>query len=54
VNQTRLEAFCRRHYAALAVGVLLFAAFNLIFRLGREFVTEWDEALYAISATELV
>jgi len=54
VNQTRHEAFCSRHYAALAVGVLLFAAFNLIFRLGREFVTEWDEALYAVSATELV
>ncbi len=54
MNQTRLEAFCSRRYTALAAGVLLFAAFNLIVRLDREFVTEWDEALYAISASELL
>jgi 4-amino-4-deoxy-L-arabinose transferase-like glycosyltransferase len=41
-------------YAALAVGVLCLAALNLFFRLGQEFVTEWDEALYAISATEML
>ena len=32
--------------------VLALAAFNLVFRLDREVVTEWDEALYAISAAE--
>jgi 4-amino-4-deoxy-L-arabinose transferase-like glycosyltransferase len=32
--------------------VLCLAAFNLTFRLGREFVTEWDESLYAVSAWE--
>jgi 4-amino-4-deoxy-L-arabinose transferase-like glycosyltransferase len=41
-------------YAALAAGVLCLAALNLFFRLGQEFVTEWDEALYAISATEML
>jgi 4-amino-4-deoxy-L-arabinose transferase-like glycosyltransferase len=54
VNQTRLEAFCSRRYTALAAGVLLLAACNLFVRLDREFVTEWDEALYAISASELI
>ena len=34
--------------------VLALAAFNLTFRLGREIVTEWDESLYAISASEMV
>jgi 4-amino-4-deoxy-L-arabinose transferase-like glycosyltransferase len=42
------------HYAVLATIVLGLAAFNLTFRLGREFVTEWDESLYAISAKEMV
>ena len=32
--------------------VLALAAFNLGFRLDREVVTEWDEALYATSAAE--
>lgn len=45
--------FCHRHYAALAALVLGLAAFNLSFRLDREFVTEWDESLYAISAWEM-
>ena len=30
------------------------AAFNLLFRLGREGVAEWDESLYAISAWEML
>ena len=46
-------AFCSRRYAALAAAVLGLAAFNLIFRLGREVVSEWDESLYAISALEM-
>ena len=45
--------FCRRHYAVLAALVLGVAAFNLTFRLDREFVTEWDESLYAMSAWEM-
>jgi len=34
--------------------VLVLAAFNLTFRLGSEIVTEWDESLYAITASEIV
>jgi 4-amino-4-deoxy-L-arabinose transferase-like glycosyltransferase len=33
--------------------VLGLAAFNLLFRLGSEVVSEWDESLYAISAWEM-
>ena len=42
-----------RYYPILAGAVLALAAFNLVFRLDREIVTEWDEALYAISAWEM-
>ena len=38
-----VAAFCNRHYAVLAAVVLGIAAFNLLFRLGSEAVTEWDE-----------
>jgi 4-amino-4-deoxy-L-arabinose transferase-like glycosyltransferase len=38
----------------LAAVVLCLAALNLGFRLGNELVTEWDEALYAVSAAEMV
>ena len=38
--------------AAAAAGVLLLAAINLFVRLGQEVVTDWDEALYAITAWE--
>jgi 4-amino-4-deoxy-L-arabinose transferase-like glycosyltransferase len=41
-----------RWFRAGAVLVLALAAVNLFFRLDREVVTEWDEALYAISAAE--
>jgi 4-amino-4-deoxy-L-arabinose transferase-like glycosyltransferase len=41
-----------RYYRPAAMLVLALAAFNLFFRLDREIVTEWDEALYAISAAE--
>jgi 4-amino-4-deoxy-L-arabinose transferase-like glycosyltransferase len=33
--------------------VLGLTAFNLLFRLGHEIVSEWDESLYAISAWEM-
>lgn len=47
-------AFCHRDYALLAIAVLALAAFNLTFRLGSEIVTEWDESLYAITASEII
>lgn len=47
-------AWFERHYRALSALVLVLAAFNLGFRLDREVVTEWDEALYATSASEAV
>lgn len=43
-----------RYYVVFAVAVLGLALFNLTFRLGSEFVGEWDESLYAISAWEAV
>ena len=43
-----------RHFTALACLVLSLAAFNLTFRLGHEFLTEWDESLYATAASEAV
>jgi len=44
----------KRHYVALFSAVLALAAFNLFFRLGSEFVTDWDESLYAISSSEML
>src|SRR5205085_3811429 len=41
-----------RHYNKIAVAILALALFNLTYRLGSEFVAEWDESLYAISAWE--
>jgi len=38
----------------LAGAVLALAAFNLSFRIGNEMVQVWDEALYAITAREVV
>ena len=46
------EPFCERRYLLLSAGILALAGFNLTFRLGQEFVTQWDESLYAISAWE--
>jgi len=43
-----------RFLLALCGVVLLIAAFNLGFRLNREYVQEWDESLYATSAWEMV
>ena len=43
-----------RHYTVLFVAVLAIAAFNLWFRIGAELVSEWDEALYATTAAEMV
>jgi 4-amino-4-deoxy-L-arabinose transferase-like glycosyltransferase len=53
VTRPPIRLFSRFPYAALAVLVLGLAAFNLTFRLNREFVSEWDESLYAISASEM-
>ena len=50
---SKADAFCGRHYVALALAVLSLAAFNLSFRLTRENVAEWDESLYAVSAIEM-
>ena len=53
MNLPDFRGYCRRHHAALAALVLGLAAFNLTYRLDREFVTEWDESLYAMSAWEM-
>ncbi len=54
-NEPRgVTAFCSRHYALLAAVVLGLTLFNLMFRLGSEIVTQWDESLYAITASEIV
>jgi 4-amino-4-deoxy-L-arabinose transferase-like glycosyltransferase len=47
-------AFCDRHFAALSTAVLALAAFNLTFRLGAELITEWEEAVYAQTAWEML
>src|SRR4051812_16164674 len=49
---TPVELMSRVPYRFLAAATLALAAFNLTFRLGHEFVTEWDESLYAIGAWE--
>ena len=47
-----LRARWERWFRAGAILVLALAAVNLFFRLDREVVTDWDEALYATSAAE--
>src|SRR5262245_1568443 len=47
-----LGLMCERHFRRLAAAVLLLAALNLGVRLNQEIVTDWDEALYAITAWE--
>jgi 4-amino-4-deoxy-L-arabinose transferase-like glycosyltransferase len=49
----RITSFLARHYWLTATAVLTVAAFNLTFRLGHEFVVEWDESLYGVSAWEM-
>jgi len=49
-----VATLCARHFTAFACLVLALAAFNLTFRLGSEFLTEWDESLYATAASEAV
>ena len=45
----------RREFFLLGFAlVLAIAAFNLTYRLDREFVSEWDEALYATTASETI
>ena len=46
--------WCARRFVWLAAAVLAIAAFNLTFRLGHEFLTEWDESLYAVTAAEVL
>jgi 4-amino-4-deoxy-L-arabinose transferase-like glycosyltransferase len=46
--------WCERRFVWLAVAILALAAFNLTFRLGQEFLTEWDESLYAVTAAEVL
>ena len=48
-----VAAFCTRHFAILAAAVLGLAAFNLVYRIDAEVVTQWDEALYANTAWEI-
>jgi 4-amino-4-deoxy-L-arabinose transferase-like glycosyltransferase len=47
-----LVGWCDRHYRTAAAVVLALAAFNVGYRLHLEFLTDWDEALYATSAWE--
>src|SRR5262245_29353036 len=46
--------FFERIYAAFAAAILGLALFNFTFRLGSEFVYDWDESLYGTSAWEAV
>jgi 4-amino-4-deoxy-L-arabinose transferase-like glycosyltransferase len=46
--------FWTRHFRLLAAIVLALAAFNLIFRLNDDAITEWDESLYGLSAAEML
>ena len=44
----------QRHFSAAALCVVAVAAFNLTWRVTSEFVSEWDESLYGITAWEMV
>jgi 4-amino-4-deoxy-L-arabinose transferase-like glycosyltransferase len=46
--------FFGRHFAKIAACVVVLAAFNLMWRLNAEIVSEWDESLYGISAWEMI
>lgn len=52
VGEMNATMWHERRYLTLSTLVLALATFNIGFRLDREVVTEWDEALYAISASE--
>jgi 4-amino-4-deoxy-L-arabinose transferase-like glycosyltransferase len=52
VQPRGIAGVCARYFAVLAGLVLALALFNLTFRLGQEFLTEWDESLYATAASE--
>lgn len=49
-----MSDYIRRHYSWFALAILSLSLFNLTYRLGSEFVSEWDESLYAISASEAI
>ena len=48
------DRFCERHFSASCCWCWRCRRSTSPFRLGREIVTEWDESLYAISASEMV
>jgi 4-amino-4-deoxy-L-arabinose transferase-like glycosyltransferase len=54
LHETRsaFTRLCERHFRLGATLTLALAAINLGARLGEEVVTDWDEALYAITAWE--
>jgi 4-amino-4-deoxy-L-arabinose transferase-like glycosyltransferase len=54
IGSSELDRFTTRHFQALAWLVLAVAALNLSFALTAETVAEWDESLYALSATEML
>lgn len=47
-----LPRLCERHFLLAAAIILCLTALNVGARLDREIVTDWDEALYAITAWE--
>jgi 4-amino-4-deoxy-L-arabinose transferase-like glycosyltransferase len=51
---TARPTFLERHFTTLVAGVTALAAFNLMWRLNAEVVSEWDESLYANTAWEIV
>ena len=53
-DDSTVLAFVDKWYPVLAAAVLALALFNLTFRLGSEFVTEWDELLYGQTAWEIL
>lgn len=54
IGSNRLDGFATRYFTVLVWVVLGVAALNLFFALTTETVAEWDESLYALSATEML
>src|SRR5262245_10970493 len=49
-----MDVAFRPVWGGLGLAVLLLAALNLAFRIGHETVQLWDEALYALSALDML
>ena len=47
-------SFCARRYGVCSALVLLLAAWNLGYRLDRDIVQSWDEAIYGTTAAEIL